>query len=317
MLQQTRVETVIPYYERFLERFPTVLTLAEAPEDAVLGAWAGLGYYRRARSLHRAAKDVATLHAGDFPRTVEGLRSLPGVGEYTASAVASIAFGVRTPVLDGNVARVTARFGKVDAPIERAPTKRRLLAIASELSEPSRPGDANQALMELGATVCTPERPRCPTCPLRADCGCGTAEAAAEFPRTEPKRAVPKERWASLVVTTARGALLVVRRRSEGLFGGLWEPPMGEGSAPTLARALGARGLPAGPTDDAEVGSVKHVLTHKELTVSVSLRTIPRQVKVEPFGPYEEARWVQPDDLRDLGKSKLTERVLGLARRGS
>ena len=312
MLQQTRVETVIPYYEPFLRRFPTVLALAEAQEDDVLGAWAGLGYYRRARNLHRAAKVVAGSHAGEFPRTVEGLRSLPGVGEYTASAVASIAFGVRTAVLDGNVARVTARYRAVDAPIERAATKKRLLAIATELCDAVRPGDSNQALMELGATVCVPEQPRCGACPISEGCVARGDETASEFPKTLPPKRVPKEKWAAIVIETGRGAVLLMRRRSEGLFGGLWEPPMGKGTAGALAKTLGEHGLlvAAGKA----VGTGAHVLTHKALVVRVHACTLPKQARVKPFGPYEDTRWVDHDALAGLGKSKLAQRVLGLAR---
>ncbi len=312
MLQQTRVETVIPYYERFLRRFPTVFTLAEASEDEVLGAWAGLGYYRRARNLHRAAKVVAVSQTGEFPRTVEGLRALPGVGEYTASAVASIAFGVRTAVLDGNVARVVARYRAVDAPIERAATKKQLLAIATELCEPSRPGDSNQALMELGATVCVPELPRCSACPLSEGCVARGDDTASEFPRTLPPKRVPKEKWAAVVVGTERGAVLLMRRKSEGLFGGLWEPPMGPGTAHRLAAMLAQAGLSVAPGKAS--GTVAHVLTHKALEVRVHAVVVPKQARMKPFGPYEDARWVDADALTALGKSKLAQRVLGLAR---
>lgn len=332
MLQQTRVETVIPYYERFLRRFPTVLVLAEAPEDDVLGAWAGLGYYRRARNLHRAAKQVAGEHGGDFPRTVAGLRGLAGVGDYTASAVASIAFGVRAAVLDGNVARVTARWRAVDAEIERAATKKRLVQIAEELLVEGRAGDSNQALMELGATVCVPERPRCGECPIAVECVSRAEGTAAEYPKTLPPKSVPKEIWAAAVIATERGAVLLFRRRSEGLFGGLWEPPMGKGTAAALAKELAASGVelgklaatkgaagkgPAGRGGARAVGSVVHVLTHKELEVKVSAAVIAKQVRAAPFGPYEDARWVDEGALEGVGKSKLAQRVLALARRGS
>src|SRR4051794_9600327 len=169
MLQQTRVEVVLPYYARFLERFPTVRHLAATPLEDVLALWSGLGYYRRARQLHAAAQRVAAA-GGDFPQTLEGLRALPGIGDYTAAAVASIAFGVAAPVLDGNVERVLSRWLAVSENPKESQARRRLLAAAESLLDPRRPGDSNQALMELGATLCTPRKPKCLFCPIAGGC---------------------------------------------------------------------------------------------------------------------------------------------------
>jgi A/G-specific adenine glycosylase len=180
MLQQTRVETAIPYYERFLARFPDLQTLADADSDDVLGVWAGLGYYSRARNLHAAARIVVDEHAGELPDDAEALRSLPGVGRYTAGAVASIAFDRPEPVVDGNVSRVFARLRGIRDDVRKAATVRRLWEEAAALVRGPHPGDLNQALMELGARVCTPRAPRCPVCPVAHHCEAqrgGDAEA--------------------------------------------------------------------------------------------------------------------------------------------
>lgn len=219
MLQQTRVETVRRYYGPWLDRFPTIDALASAREDVVLKAWEGLGYYRRARNLHRAARVVRESHGGTIPRTFEGLRGLPGVGEYTAGAVASIAFGAAVPAVDGNVRRVLARL--FDAP---APTPAWLRERASELVDPERPGDWNQAVMELGATVCTPRGPRCAACPVAPWCAARAAGTQAERPAPLRKRAVPTSAIA-LAVIQHRGRLLLEKRPPDGLLAGMWAFP--------------------------------------------------------------------------------------------
>jgi A/G-specific adenine glycosylase len=185
MLQQTRVETVIPYYEKFLARFPTLESLAEADLSEVLAHWSGLGYYRRARQLHAAAQAVRDRHGGEIPQSVAGLESLPGVGAYTAAAVASIAFGVAAPVLDGNVERVlTRRLALAENPKSRA-VRLVLLEEGARLLSESRPGDSNQALMELGATLCAPQRPRCLFCPLLAGCRAAAQGDQERYPGKE------------------------------------------------------------------------------------------------------------------------------------
>jgi len=220
MLQQTRVETVIPYYRRWLERFPDLATLAAADVDDVLLAWQGLGYYRRARGLHAGARMVREHHGGEVPADHAALIGLPGVGEYTAAAVASIAFGQAVGVVDGNVKRVMARLG--DNP---RPTARWLQDAAQALVDPDRPGDWNQALMELGATVCTPRGPRCGECPLAAWCRARAAGTQEERPAPQARKAVPHEVRATAVVLDGQGRALVVRRGEEGLLAGLWAFP--------------------------------------------------------------------------------------------
>jgi len=247
MLQQTRVEVAAPYFERFTARFPDVAALAAADLDEVLALWSGLGYYRRARQLHAAARQVAA-DGGAFPRSLDGLRALPGVGAYTAAAVASIAFDVPAAAVDGNVERVAARLAALDGDPRAAPARRRVARIAADLLDAARPGDSNQALMELGATVCTPRRPRCPLCPLRDPApaangaasngtdlngagawpGCRAALAGdpESYPPPRRRRAVERRRRLVALVEDAAGRLLLFRRADAAdLLAGTWELP--------------------------------------------------------------------------------------------
>ena len=220
MLQQTQVSTVVPYYVRWMERFPTVQTLAEAELEQVLEHWAGLGYYSRARNLHRCARMVCERFAGAFPRGRNELRLLPGVGTYTSGAVASIAFGEPVPAVDGNVRRVLSRLFDLEDP-----SPGELEELASAALDPGRPGDFNQALMELGATICTPRSPACGACPVEEDCLALGAGTVAERP-VPRRRAKPREeRFVSLVLVDESGHTLLGKRPESGLLGGLWEFP--------------------------------------------------------------------------------------------
>jgi len=223
MLQQTRVETVLGYYEAWLRRFPDLDSLARASEDEVLKAWEGLGYYRRARNLHRGAQVVRDAHGGEVPQGYQALRELPGVGEYTAGAVASIAFGEAVPAVDGNVRRVLARL--FDLP---DPKPAWLRDTAGGLVDPQRPGDWNQALMELGATVCVPRSPRCVDCPLSQWCGARQAGTQGERPAPPRKKAVPRAHFVTAVVVDSRRRCFLRRRPDGGLLGGMWAFPEAE-----------------------------------------------------------------------------------------
>lgn len=254
MLQQTRVETVIPYYRRWLEQFPDVGSLATADVDDVLLAWQGLGYYRRARNLHAGAAVVRERHGGRLPGSYQGLRALPGVGEYTAGAVASIAFGEAVPAVDGNVKRVLARL--YDEPTPGVAWLRRT---AAELVDRDRPGDWNQALMELGATVCTPTHPGCHACPVAEWCRARAAGTQAERPARPMKKAVPARTFVVAVVVDLQGRALVVRRPEKGLLAGMWAFPdvaMEEGQEG--GAAADGRGAP--PGCDASIAAARGAL---------------------------------------------------------
>lgn len=254
MLQQTQVKTVIPYYEKFLKAFPTARALAKAPEDKVLAAWAGLGYYRRARFLHAAAKAVVA--RGAFPRDLEGLRGLPGVGAYTAAAVASIAFGLPAAVVDGNVVRVMSRLLALDQDAGRGAGAAAVREAAQALLDPGDPGAFNQAVMELGATLCSPAKPRCPACPLQGHCAAfraGEPEAYPVLPARAPSRRVLK---AVALVVQGRGAraqVLMKPRQASGRLQGFWALPeaalasedeaMAEQKALREARRLAGKGV--------------------------------------------------------------------------
>lgn len=263
MLQQTRVDTVIPYWERWMERFPSVERLADADLDDVLVEWEGLGYYSRARNLHAAARVVRERHGGRLPSEPDGLRELPGVGEYTAGAVASIAFGVATPAVDGNVRRVLSRIYDLARPSHGEIRER-----AAALVPDDRPGDFNQALMELGATVCTPRSPDCGVCPVRASCAARARGVQELRPLPKPRKTVPEEAVRTIVLSRQDGALLLVRRPEEGLLARLWEFP-GEPLPPDLA-ALCVH-------EEVELPAVSHTFSHKR----IHYRPVLRRVSVE------------------------------------
>ncbi len=227
MLQQTRVETVVPYYRRFLQAFPSVRKLAAADIDQVLKRWEGLGYYGRARNLHRAAHAIVHDRAGRFPRTANEWRELPGIGRYTAGAIASIAFGERTPVVDGNVKRVFARLFGIQESIDEAATVAAIWKLATDLVPPQSPGDFNQAVMELGARICTPRQPRCDGCPLRNECVARAEGRPAELPVRRKKKPVPHYDIVAAAIHK-KGRYLIGQRPPSGMLGGLWEFPGGK-----------------------------------------------------------------------------------------
>jgi A/G-specific adenine glycosylase len=228
MLQQTRIAAVLPYYDRFLKTFPTVGSLARTPQEKVLQLWSGLGYYSRARNLHRAAKEITARYGGEFPRTLEAALALPGIGRYTAAAVLSIAYDEPLAVLDGNVARVLARLGAIGGDL-RAPSRwRQLGATAQQLLALSAPGDWNQALMELGETICTPQIPRCGACPISRSCLARARNLTREIPAPRRKRAPVKIRIAAAILRDPRGRTILVRdpgAHDDVLFSRMWQFP--------------------------------------------------------------------------------------------
>jgi A/G-specific adenine glycosylase len=275
MLQQTTVAATIPYYERFLTRFPTVQKLAAAPLSDVLAAWAGLGYYARARNLHACASAVVA--AGGFPRDLAGLRALPGIGEYTAAAVGAIAFGVPAVPVDGNVERVVARLHAVEAELPRA--KPLLRELASRLGvDPAareRPSDFAQALFDLGATICTPARPTCALCPWMAGCAGRRAGIAAELPRRAVVRERPLRHGVHFWLTDAEGNVLLRRRPPAGLLGGMTELP-GTDWRTEPWRAAEALALAPMLAEWQPAGQVRHGFTHFELTIDLFAAQVER-----------------------------------------
>ena len=309
MCQQTRVETVIPYWTRFLERFPDARSLAEADEDEVLALWSGLGYYRRARLLHRGVREVVERYGGEVPEAPEARRGLPGVGRYTAGAIGSIAFDREEAVVDGNVARVLSRLFLIDSPLGRADTEAALWAKAEALVAGERPGDLNQAVMELGARVCTPKSAQCEECPLAGMCAARREGRVETLPVPKKKKA-PTLVTMSAVVALAKDNRVALVRGEGALFSGLYGVPTGEGHARAHAlRSLRSFGVRARLEREPK-GRLEHVLSHRRLDVQVWRATAAR---VEES---DTARLVGLDALDALGTSTLTRKILAMARDG-
>jgi len=315
MLQQTQTATVIPYYERFIQRFPTVQALAEAPLEEVLRYWEGLGYYARARHLHRAAQLIVQ-QGGELPREVERLRELPGIGAYTAGAIASLAFGQPEPVVDGNVTRVLARLFWLKGDLKRGRAQRTLWELARQLVDPNEPGTFNQALMELGSTVCTPQQPRCAECPLSSMCAAyGRGEPTA-VPEPTPARPAVMQIDVSAIIWR-EGQLLIAQRPPSGLWGGLWEFPRatrtGRETLETVAlHAAQQVGVQAEPIRI--VGQVKHAVTYHSIRLYGYLC---RFVAGEPStGSYAAVRWLPLDELHTVPLSAPQRRLAKLMGEG-
>jgi A/G-specific adenine glycosylase len=288
MLQQTRAQAVIPYYEKFLERFPTIAALAHASEADVLACWSGLGYYSRARRLREAAR----LIDGAFPHDYDAIRRLPGVGDYTAAAIASIAFGLPHAVLDGNVMRVVARVTNDAADIGSPRTRARLQQIAQQWLDPRCPGAFNQALMELGATVCLPRAPLCRLCPLASVCAARRAGRTEQLP-VKLRRAKPEKIAATLIVATRRGRILMWQRTADSRrLAGFWELPS-TGHLP---------GLPSPRV----IGAFRHTITYHHYAYTVCAAADVTRAR-------RPLQWVPIGDLRTLALSTTARKALRIA----
>jgi A/G-specific adenine glycosylase len=297
MLQQTRVDTVVPYWRRWMTAFPTVRALASAPLDDVLAAWAGLGYYSRARNLHAGAKRLA---GTAFPSTASELREVPGIGPYTAGAIASIAFGEKAPLVDGNVARVLARAFAIDEDVKSSSGSRTLWKRAGELvAQADAPGDLNQALMELGATVCTPTKPRCLVCPIARSCAAYASGRQDELPVIVRKSGELPLLDRKALWLEAGGDIVLARRVPKGLFGGLWElPPL------DAASALGVTAI------DGPVAVHEQTLTHRRLRVAVYRAPMPARL-VDGFDPgYDAIVRIAIVDVERLGVASATSTLI-------
>lgn len=296
MLQQTRVEAVIGYFGRFVARFPDLHALAAAPLDDVLGLWAGLGYYARARNLHKAARQVVEQHSGRMPQELEELESLPGIGRSTAGAIRSLGFDLPAAILDGNVKRVLARYHAV----EGWPGTRENLARLWECAESHLPGsrhaDYTQALMDLGATLCTPNQPDCDRCPLAADCLARQQSLTAEIPAPRPRKRLPERHTRMLLATTPAGSVLLQRRPETGIWGGLWSfPELSPGQTATEHPALAC----SGSAECVEWDALRHTFTHFHLQITpvrICLADAPATVE-----EGQHLAWCNIADVARLG----------------
>jgi len=311
MLQQTQVARVEAFYRPFVRRFASIRSLARASLDDVLGVWAGMGYYGRARNLHAAARVLVAEHGGRLPRTVAALQALPGVGRYTAGAVASIAFGVPAPVVDGNVARALCRLFAIRDSPRAAETRKELWALAEALVSRRSPGNFNQAMMELGATVCIPKGPRCPRCPLAANCQARQQGLERRLPVAAPRRTIPHHHVVVGVIQRGR-QVLVTKRPPRGLLGGLWEFPggkrrRGETDAAALRRELKEE-LSVAVRVGQRLATVRHAYSHFRVTLHAYACRLtagrPRPLTADAV------RWVRPADLGQLALPAATQRIL-------
>lgn len=307
MLQQTRVEAVIPYFEKWMRLFPTVDVLANASEQDVLNAWEGLGYYSRARNLHKAAKIVADQFNGEIPRDLEELRQLPGIGRYTLGAIASIAFGMDVAALDGNIKRVYARIFDVEVPVDSPAGEKILWELADKHLPKGHAGDYNQALMDLGATICVPKNPRCLICPVMKLCTARQNGTQNLRPVKMPKKEVPHYVHAAAVIVR-RGKVLLAQRPSEGLLGGMWEFPNGRVNgdpAASLPKALktGYKLVLRTKRKPQALGIVEHGYSHFSVTVHVfpsELISMPGETNL---------RWVSLNKLQEHPMGKIDRQI--------
>lgn len=303
MLQQTTVQAVKPYFARFVARWPEVGHLAAAPLDDLMQAWAGLGYYSRARNLHACARIVAEEHGGRFPATEDELRRLPGVGAYTAAAIAAIAFGQRAVVVDGNVERVVARLYAIPTPLPAA--KAAIRQHCDRLTPAARPGDFAQAMMDLGATICTPRRPVCALCPIAEGCLGRAGGRPEQFPVKAPKAARPLRRGVAFVAVRTDGALLVRTRPPKGLLGGMLEVP---GSEWTIEGVSDDRAAPLVADWRPLSEAVTHIFTH----FALELRVLRAQIAAGTCAP-EGMRWLAANAVSTAGFPTVMRKVVDVA----
>ncbi|WP_230470226.1 A/G-specific adenine glycosylase [Lujinxingia vulgaris] len=308
MLQQTQVVTVIDYFQRWMARFPDVASLAAAREEEVLEQWSGLGYYRRARFLHRAAKVIVDEHGGELPSTLEGLRELPGIGPYTAGAIASIAYGIAAPIVDGNVIRVFSRLFAISGDPRSSANQKTFWALAEALVDPRKPGDFNEALMELGARVCTPRSPACLLCPVREYCAGFASGEPEALPEVARRSAVKPMRALTVVVYRQRAGkreVLVGPREAGGLLAGLLEFPTVEREGKRWPRLDEVAQIVGIEELGEEVGEITHVFSHRRLQTRIYAAEIDASVHIAG----DRWRWVPERELGQAAISALTRKI--------
>lgn len=311
MLQQTTVKAVVPYYQKFLKRWPTVCDLAAASLDDVLAAWSGLGYYARARSLHACARAVVEQYAGKFPKTEPELLKLPGIGPYTAAAVAAIAFGEATTPVDGNVERVVARLFAVTRPLPAS--KREIRRLAATLTPPKRAGDFAQAMMDLGAEVCTPKRPSCLVCPLQQDCHAHASGIASTLPKKLARQPRPVRSGVAFLALREDGAVLLRRRPPTGLLGGMLEVPSTEWSDTAVPIDMALAGAPIRSDWWTVPGCITHTFTHFTLELQVLRAIVPADAALTFWAEPERCTWVARQDLARVALPSLMRKVVAHA----
>ncbi len=310
MLQQTKVDTVRPYYLRWVARFPNIQSLASATEAEVLKVWEGLGYYARARNMLKAARVIMEIFGGEFPHRLEDIRSLPGIGAYTAAAIASIAFGLNEPVIDGNIRRVLARVKNIRGPLGNSIAEMDFLSAARDLLPDGQAGDFNQAMMDLGATICIPHQPHCDECPVQQFCTAFRTGTQVELPVIPPKPQVPRIEVTAAVIHRGE-EVLIAHRPAHGLLGGMWEFPggkmePGETDEESLAREIREE-LGAEVEVGAKLGSYKHAYTHFRVTLTAYHCRVasgePRALEAS------EIRWVTITQLGTFPMGKLDRMI--------
>jgi A/G-specific adenine glycosylase len=302
MLQQTQVATVIPYYERFMQRFPDVTALADAPLDDVLHLWSGLGYYARARNLHSTACIIRDQHDSEFPQTIEAVEALPGIGRSTAGAILSLAGGQHHPILDGNVKRVLARYGAVEGWPGKSAVLQRLWQMSTELTPEHRVAEFNQAMMDLGATVCTRSRPACERCPLQEDCQALVAGTITAYPGRKPKKSTPVRAVSMLLLRREDGQVLLERRPPSGIWGGLWSLP----EFSTVDEAVQWSGTKGAGCEIWEI--VRHTFSHFHLDITPVV--IEANGQVNAIHEDRDSQWYDPANPEALGLAAPVSKLL-------
>ncbi len=311
MLQQTTVKAVIPYFEAFTARWPTVAALAAAPREEVLAAWAGLGYYSRARNLHACAEAIVRDHGGEFPRASTALAELPGIGPYTAAAIAAIAFREPVTPVDGNVERVVSRLFAVKTPLPKA--KSEIKRLAGTLTPARRPGDFAQAMMDLGASICSPRNPSCLVCPLQQDCHAHYLGIEATLPVKPVQAERPLRTGTAFLVLREDGAVLLRQRPEAGLLGGMMEVPSTAWSEETASKREAMQSAPVSAAWWPVPGTVAHVFTHFRLELAVYRALVPVETSLTLWAHPDRCRWVHRRDLAVQALPSVMRKIISHA----